>query len=150
MRVRTFGQMALLVLLGACSSLVPKLQAPTLDVVGVELLRGDLFEQQLRVRIKVTNPNDRMLPVNSIRYKMELAGEAFADGESEREFQVPALGTTEFDVTVRANAASVLLRLLGGGRKPDSVDYRLTGQVKLASGLLRTIPFEEKGAIDLR
>jgi LEA14-like dessication related protein len=126
------------------------LEKPKLEVVDVQLLKGDLLQQQLKVRMRVRNPNDRQLPVAGITYELAVAGEAFAHGESERDFVVPALGSAEFDVNVTANAATALLRLLAGGRKLDSVDYRLTGKVALSSGMLRSIPFDEQGKINLR
>ena len=150
MTSRWIAALMLVALASGCSSLVPKLETPDLQVVNVEVLRSDLLQQQLRVRMRVTNPNDRSLPVRSITYRMEVAGEQFAEGESDRDFEVPALGSTEFDVNVTANAAGAMLKLLGSGRSLDSIEYRLVGQVKLASGLLRTIPFEQKGAVKLR
>ena len=63
---------------------------------------------------------------------------------------MPALGTSEFDVSVTANAAGAMLRLLGSGRRLDAVEYRLVGKVQLASGFIRTIPFEQKGSLNLR
>ncbi|MFO1504252.1 MAG: LEA type 2 family protein [Steroidobacteraceae bacterium] len=126
------------------------LEKPTLHVVDVQLLKGDLLQQQLKVRMRVQNPNDRELPVAGITYALAVAGEAFAHGESERNFIVPALGTAEFDVDVTANAAGALLKILAGGRKLQSVDYRLTGKVALSSGMLRSLPFDEKGVVNLR
>ena len=150
MASRLLAALAIAILGAGCSSLVPKLETPDLQIVNVEVLRSDLLQQQLRVRMRVTNPNDRSLPVRSITYRMEVAGEKFAEGESDRDFEVPALGTTEFDVNVTANAAGAMLKLLGSGRKLDSIAYRLVGQVKLSSGFLRTIPFEEKGELNLK
>ena len=126
------------------------LEKPKLEVVDVQLLKGDLLQQQLRLRMRVQNPNDRELPVSGITYQLDVAGEAFAHGESERNFVVPALGSAEFDVNVTANAATALLKILAGGRRLESVDYRLTGKVALSSGMLRSIPFDEKGMIHLR
>ena len=60
------------------------------------------------------------LPVRGITYEMEVAGEPFAHGESDKNFDVPALGSTEFDVSVTANAASALLRLASGGKQARS------------------------------
>lgn len=139
-----------LALLGGCSGLGQKFEAPELQVVGVELQRADLLSQQLRVRLRVINPNDRRLPVKGISYQVEVAGEPFAQGESVAGFDVPALGSTEFDVGMTANTAGVLLRLLGGNRLGDALDYRLSGRVQLASGLLRSVPFDQKGQISLR
>lgn len=137
-----------LLALAACSALVPKLEAPRLSIVNIELLKSDLLQQQLRVRMRVQNPNDRALPVRGITYAIEVAGQQFAHGESERDFTVAALGETEFDVNVTANAAALLLRLAGG--RTRELDYRLVGKVSLASGLLRSIPFEQKGVVPLR
>lgn len=139
----------MLVMLGACSAVVP-LQEPKLQVVGVELLRGDLLRQELRVRMRVQNPNDRQLPVRSITYEVQLGGEPFAHGESERDFLVPANGETEFDVSVTANAAAAVLKLVGSGRKLDTVEYRIAGKVALSSGLFRNIPFDQNGTLNLK
>ncbi|HXC58139.1 MAG TPA: LEA type 2 family protein [Steroidobacteraceae bacterium] len=137
-----------LALLAACS--LTHFEKPKLDVVDIQLLKGDLLQQQLKVRMRVENPNDRELPVRGITYELQLSGEAFAHGESEKDFVVPALGSAEFDVNVTANAASALLKLLAGGRKLDEVEYRLVGKVLLASGMMRSIPFDHVGRIRLR
>jgi LEA14-like dessication related protein len=134
-----------------CSALGYKFETPQLSIVRVEFLKGDLLQQNLRVRLHVQNPNRRELPVSSITYEIEVAGEKFAHGESERDFVVPALGETEFDVGVTANAAGVLLKLATGGMgRRDALDYRLFGTVNLKSGLLRSLPFEQRGKVDLR
>lgn len=141
---RTLVALAVPVLLAACA--YTRLQQPELSVIDIDLLKGDLFQQELRVRMRVYNPNDRELPVRSITYEVQLAGRAFAQGESMGDFVIPARGETDFDVNVRANATGALLRLLGSDGDPE---YRLTGEVKLASGLLRTIPFDHTGKLKL-
>ena len=65
-------------------------------------------------------------------------------------FIVPALGSTEFDMSLNADMAGALFRLLGSGRKLDDVDYRLSGKVSLSSGMLRSVPFDKKGSFRLR
>jgi LEA14-like dessication related protein len=149
MGLRKWLPVAALLLLAGCSG-VSSLQAPELDVVDVKLLGGDLSGQQLRVRMRVTNPNDRELPVKGITYRMEVGGEQFASGESEASFLVPALGSTEFDMSMNADMAGAVFRLLGSGRKLDNVDYRLSGKVSLSSGMLRSVPFDKKGSFKLR
>jgi LEA14-like dessication related protein len=146
MRVLT----ALVLLAGLVGCAYARLEKPTLQVVDVQMLKGDLLQQQLKLRMRVQNPNDRELPVAGITYELAVAGEAFAHGESERNFIVPALGSAEFDVNVTANAATALLKILAGGRKLETVDYRLTGKVALSSGMLRSIPFDQKGVVNLR
>jgi LEA14-like dessication related protein len=139
-------------LLGAGCALSAKLEAPTLSIVGVQLTSGTLLQQSLKVRIRVHNPNDRALPVKSVEYTLEVQGEPFARGVSDASFVVPALGETEFDMSMTTDVAGTLVRLLGRG--PDalgqSVSYHLTGKVSLAHGLLRSIPFEQSGTFRLQ
>jgi LEA14-like dessication related protein len=141
---------ALLMLAALTGCAYAHLEKPKLEVVDIQLLKGDLLQQQLKLRMRVLNPNDRQLPVAGITYELAVAGEAFAQGESERDFIVPALGSAEFDVNVTANAVTALLKILAGGRKLETVDYRLTGKVALSSGMLRSIPFDQKGTFNLR
>ncbi|MEY2853912.1 MAG: hypothetical protein RL030_1044 [Pseudomonadota bacterium] len=149
MGLRKLMAVAVFIVLAGCGG-ITDLQAPQLDVVDVKLLGGDLSGQQLRVRMRVTNPNDRELPVKGITYRMEVGGEQFASGAAESSFIVPALGSTEFDMSMNADMAGAVFRLLGSGRKLDNVDYRLSGKVSLSSGVLRSVPFDQKGSFKLR
>jgi LEA14-like dessication related protein len=144
------GLMAL-ALVSACA-LTPRLETPRLTVVGVQLLSSDLLAQHVRVRLRVQNPNERALAVRGLSYTLEVAGEQFASGESAASFVVPALGEAEFDSNVTTNLAGILMKLLARG--PDAltqqIDYRLTGKLSLSSGLLRSIPFDERGSFTLQ
>jgi LEA14-like dessication related protein len=129
--------------LSACSLFVPKLEKPTLSVVSVQMLKGDLWHQELRLRMRVQNPNDRALPVKGLSYELDVEGQDFAHGMSGESFVVPARGEAEFDLSVSANMASMLIRVLGQGNKP--VEYRITGKISLSAGLLRSLSFNEHG-----
>ena len=120
---------------------------------GVELVKGDLFEQRFKARMRVQNPNDRSIAVRGVSYTLQIGGEDLGRGLSGSSFTVPALGEAEFDMLVTMNLAGTLMRLLERARSdglPDSLSYRLRGEVKLAEGLVRTIPFDEKGSVRLR
>jgi LEA14-like dessication related protein len=146
--MRTLAALAGLAVLSACALFAPKFETPRLDVVGMELERGDLFAQHLKVRMRVQNPNDRALPVKSLAYTLEVEGQELARGESVAGFTVPALGEAEFDMHVTTNMAGALVQLLGhsGAEMP----YRLAGKVTLSEGMLRSIPFDEHGSFKLR
>ena len=66
--------------LAGCSTLAPKLEAPDLSIVNVELMESTLFEQRVRVRMRVQNPNDRALPVRGLSYTLEVDGKELAWG----------------------------------------------------------------------
>lgn len=140
------------VALASCSSFAPKLEQPNLSVVNVEMVKSDIFEQRLKVRMRVQNPNDRELPVKGISSVMTVNGEDFAKGVAADSFVVPAFGEAEFDMILTANMAGAFVRLMTASRDkpPEALDYRIKGKVSLSSGLLRSIPFEESGSFKLR
>ena len=123
-------------------------QTPTLSVVSIQLGHSDLWQQHLLVRMGVHNPNDRELPVEGLSYTLEINGEECAHGESGASFIVPARGDAEFDMNVTANAAAALLRMFAHGNAA-AVQYRIHGKVQLSSGLLRSVPFDQQGALPL-
>jgi LEA14-like dessication related protein len=140
---------ALLALALAACALAPKFEAPQLSVADVQVLGGDFFQQRLRVRMHVQNPNDRALPVQGITYRLEVEGQEFATGESAASFMVPALGEADFDMNVSTNLASTLVKILGGGANTKALAYHLTGKVTLSEGFLRSVPFDQRGTFKL-
>lgn len=143
------------VFLTACAALGPKLQTPDLSILDVQLVKGDLFEQRLKARMRVQNPNAVGLAVRGITYTIELEGQELGRGLSGSSFFVPPTGEAEFDMLVTANLAGTLLKIAERARKsgaaaPNELTYRLRGEVKLDTGLLRTVPFDQKGSLKLR
>jgi LEA14-like dessication related protein len=143
--------LAVVLLSAGCSSLAANLQTPRLSLVGIQLQDASFFEQRLRVRLRVQNPNDLVLPVRGLDVSFQLDGEDFAQGVSERAFDVPAFGEAEFDMLVTANAATALLRIFDKDRsgRLESLDYRIRGKLSTSLGLLRSVPFDERGTISL-
>ena len=148
--VRAVLAYALVLLLGACSAWWTRLETPRLSIVNLELLQGSAWEQSLRVRMRVQNPNDRALPVRGLKYTLELAGTELAQGVSNQSFTVPAFGESEFDMIVRASVAQAVLYLLSQKGQRDELDYRLVGRISLADGLLRSLSFEQGGTLKLK
>jgi LEA14-like dessication related protein len=137
-----------LLALAGCAGLPTHLETPEVRFVGVQAVEASLFEQKLTVRLNVRNPNEIELPVNGLDVDLEVAGEPFAHGVSARQFVVPAGGEAEFDMNVTANAMNALLRIAGEG-KSEVIDYRLKGKLSTKVGMLRTIPFDERGSVSV-
>lgn len=148
----TLAVLAASMLLAGCGALGGRMQTPRLSLIDAQLVKGDLFEQRLKVRMRVQNPNDRELAVKGITYAIDVAGEEFGHGMTANSFVVPRMGEAEFDMFVTANMAGMLVRVLGGNRggTPDALEYNIHGKVALSSGMLRSIPFAEKGTLKLR
>jgi LEA14-like dessication related protein len=147
--MRSMPLLLLAAALSGCALFVPKLETPRLAIVDIEVRSANLMEQQLRVRVRVENPNDRRLPIKGLSYTVYLGGQEFATGVSDASFVVPALGTAEFNMDVTANAAGALFTILGKPRG-QGIDYRMKGRVELSHGWLRSIPFEQSGTFTLR
>jgi LEA14-like dessication related protein len=76
-------------------------------------------------------------------YELDVEGQELAHGMSGDSFVVPALGEAEFDMSVSANMANMLIKLLNKGG--SQVEYRIYGKISLSAGLLRSIAFDDHG-----
>ncbi len=138
-------------LTAGCAAFAPKLETPDLALLGVQMMSTDMFAQKFRVRVKVSNPNDLELPVRGLDYQIFLMGDSFAEGVSTDRFVVPARGEAEFDMIVTTNFVSSLGRLISrvGGGKLENLDYEIAGEVLLEKGMIRKIPFNDHGKVDI-
>lgn len=148
--MRRLSLTLLLLTLSGCAALAPRIETPRLMIVSVAMTSGDIFSQQFRVRMSVQNPNDRDLPIKGLDYELFLQGDRFAQGVTNAPFVVPALGETEFDMTVRTNFVSSIGRLLSRLNGKSSVDYVIEGKVFTELGVIRKVPFRESGSVDLQ
>lgn len=148
--VRLLFVVACAALFAACTSMGPKLEAPRLELVGVQMLSTDMFAQRFKVRVKVINPNDLELPVRGLEYTIIMMGDSFAEGLSDQAFVLPALGEAEFDMLVTTNFVSSFGRLLSRvqGGKLENIDYEIVGKVMVDKGMVRKIPFNHRGTVD--
>jgi LEA14-like dessication related protein len=142
--------LATLLMLSACAAMGPKLEAPTFDIRNVQMLSGDMFAQLFKLHVKVGNPNDIEVPVESIEYTVFMMGDRFGEGTTESAFVLPAHGEAEFDLLLKTDFVSAMGRLVSrmSGGKLENVEYEVTGKVHLAKGLMRTIPFNHKGLVN--
>jgi LEA14-like dessication related protein len=135
----------------ACSLVAAKFERPEVSVVNVELVSGNLFQQNFLVKLNIQNPNSRALPVTSLHAELNVAGERLASGVSNRPFVVPAGGATQFDMMITANMALALLKLSQrADNQSDSIDYEMTGSASIDLPFLRDLPFHQTGSLSLR
>lgn len=137
--------------LSACSVLAPKFNRPEVSVVSVEMRSGNLMQQNFAVKLNIQNPNDRALPVSGVHVELSVGGDQIASGVSDRAFVVPALGQSEFDMTIKANMALAFMKLADKMEKhSDSIDYELTGAASIDLPFLRNAAFHQTGAFSLK
>jgi LEA14-like dessication related protein len=141
---------ALVLCLTACSAMGPKLAVPKLALVTVAMTSADIFNQQFLVRVNVQNPNDRELPITGIDYKLFLEGDSFSEGVSNKPFTVPAQGDIDFDMVVRTNFVSGAARLMSRLNGRDQVQYVVEGKILTDISMMKKIPFQETGTVNLK
>jgi LEA14-like dessication related protein len=141
-----WGWLALLIAL-ASSGCAPKFTRPNVTVVAVEMRGGNLLQQKFAVKLNIQNPNDRALPVQGLHVELNVSGEQIASGVSDHAVVVPAFGDSEFDMTITANLALVLLKLQDkANQHADSIDYVLSGTASLDLPFLHDLPFHQSGS----
>lgn len=143
--------MGWLLCLAACSLLAPKFERPTLSVIGIEMVSGNLLQQSFRAKFNIQNPNDRALPVSGLHATLGVGGESLAQGQIEHAFVVPARGNIDFDMMITANMALALLKLANrADPHSDSMGYDLTGTASIDLPFLHDLPFHQTGSFSLK
>lgn len=137
--------------LTACSLVTPKFERPTLTVIGIEMVNGNLLQQNFRVKFNIQNPNDRALPVSGLHASLSVGGEHIAEGENDHAFVVPAKGDIDFDMMIKANMALALLKLANRmDQHANSIDYDVSGGASIDLPLLRDLRFHQTGSFLLK
>ncbi len=138
-----------LALLGACAGTPLRPESPRVRLVGLEPLAVELLEQRYRVGLRIQNPNDFPLRVRGIDFRIDLNGQRFAEGVSNRHVEVPAFGEARLDVEVSSSLFDLVRQLQSLGRgESRALEYRISGRLALSGSPLR-VPFRYEGRIDL-
>ncbi len=145
---RSVGLLIGLLLLAGCASVFSNAAPPDVSLAGLGFGEPGLFEQQLRIDLRVRNPNDFELGIDQVTFDLEVNDKAFAHGRTTEAFDLPAQGETVVPVMVNVPTNDLIDRLLALGVE-RRLDYRLSGEAKLASLLFGTIPFHREGKLAL-
>jgi LEA14-like dessication related protein len=93
----------LLLALGACAAL-PGHEPLKVLLVGIESLDGEGLELRLPVKLRIQNPNDRVIDYDGVSLDLEVRGWDFANGVSDSRGSVPRFGETVLSVPVSMSA----------------------------------------------
>jgi LEA14-like dessication related protein len=135
--------------LGACDSLLTSdIQPPEVSLAGLGFGEPGLFEQQLRIDLRLRNPNDFEVAIDRVTFNLEVNDKPFAHGRASEGLDLPALGETVVPVTVEVPTNDLIERVmeLGSERR---LDYRLTGEAELDSLFFSKVPFHREGKLAL-
>jgi LEA14-like dessication related protein len=141
--MRTLAVLAALCLIPGCALIALTLEAPDVSLVGVELGQTTLFEQHLKLTLKVSNPNSRDITVDGMSFRVEVGERELAHGLTNKTVVLPRLSEVRIPVETSVSLAGVLKelpRLVGG-----KLSYRLRGEVITHD--FGRLPFDRKGEL---
>lgn len=128
--------------LTACSSLpTHKPVAPEVTLESVKIASLGLREQTLAFRLNVFNPNDYLLPLDSLDFIASYQDKALAEGSNAQSVDLPPGDTTSVDLLVKTRLNEVLGELLKATANNETlIDVAIKGSLKLDNWPAR-IPF---------
>lgn len=149
--LRNYMALFAVFLLSACVGTGTVIDAPKVDLIGVELTAADFRHQTFLLRFDVDNPNPFPLPVKAVTYRVTFDDQKFAGGETQGRFTVPARGDDTFAISVDLDllgSATQLTSLLRGGLR-ENVSYELKGSLAIDIPFVSPIPFSSSGVINM-
>ncbi|MBN3792849.1 LEA type 2 family protein [Burkholderia sp. Ac-20353] len=133
--------------LGGCASLTR--EPVRVTVAGLEPLVGQGLEMRFNLKLRVQNPNDAPIDYDGIAVTLELNGQPFASGVSDRTGVVPRFGEAVLDVPVSVSAFAAARQAfnLAGAASAGELPYALRG--RLAGGVFGAAHFTDAGTLRL-
>ena len=125
------------------ASMLLNAEPPEVLVTNVTPLEATLFEQQLKVDLRVRNPNDFELNVTGLDFTLNLNGKRLARGLSNRAVTIPRLGDAILSVNTTTSTLEVIRQLLSLHTQKD-MTYQITGVLHL-DGI--RLPFDSEGVL---
>ena len=123
-------------------------EPPEVVLVDIVPQRLTLFEQQLRVDVRIRNPTNAPLAVTGLKFNLDLNGIRLLQGLSNQSIEVPRLG--EAVVSSRASTTTLSLIRQAVSLNPDKpFEYKMEGTVFLEGIFQPRVTFKSEGKIDL-
>ena len=140
--------LALPLLAAACAGAFLDAEPPEVRLAGLGFGAPGLFEQELRVDLRLSNPNDFDLAIDAVAFALEVNELPFAAGRTNDGFELPAGGETVVPVTVLVSTTDLMERVMRLGVE-QRLEYRLTGAAELGDLFGYSLPFERTGKLAL-
>ena len=134
---------AVVLLFSGCASWFIKGEPPEVLVTNVTPLDATLFEQRLRVDLRVRNPNDFDYHLTGIDFTLNLNGKRLVRGLGSKEVTIPRLGDTVMTIDTTTSTLDIVRQLLNLSQKQE-LAYDIKGVLHSTEGRL---PFTNAGTL---
>ncbi len=134
---------AAVILLPGCASWFIKGEPPEVLVANVTPLDATLFEQRLRVDLRIRNPNDFDYHLTGIDFTLNLNGKRLARGLGSTEVRIPRLGDAVMTIETTTSTLGIVRQLFALSQKQE-LTYDINGVLHSTEGRL---PFTNAGTL---
>ena len=108
---------AVALLLPGCATWLMKGEPPEVLVTNVTPLDATIFEQRLRVDLRVRNPNDFDYHLTGIDFTLNLNGKRLARGLAGKELTIPRLGDAVMTIDTTTSTLDIVRQLFQFSQK---------------------------------
>ncbi len=120
-----------------------KSEPPEVLVTNVTPLDATMFEQRLRVDLRVRNPNDFDYHLTGIDFTLNLNGKRLARGLGSKELTIPRLDDAVLTIDTTTSTLDIVRQLFQFSQKQELM-YDIKGVLHSAEGRL---PFTNAGTL---
>lgn len=111
------------------------IQEPLFRISSIVIDQDILVKTAMRLVLEIENPNDFPLRLTDFSYKLYGEGKTWALGNNQDGLDIQALASVSRDLGFEMNFADMDRRLFDLVAKQRLVNYRLTGEARLETGL---------------
>ncbi|MDH3472817.1 MAG: LEA type 2 family protein [Rhodospirillales bacterium] len=147
-RVIPWLSVGLFFLLAACAP-IEKTLPPKVRLANLQFLDSTVFEQRMRVDLRVGNPNNFDLPLEGLTFELEVNDNLLAEGYSNEAVTIPRLGEATVPVLATSSLFDLVQQFMTLGQS-DHLSYRLSGRAYMTGLVSRGVPFETSGKLELQ
>ena len=130
----------------SCQSVIPTVlqpKPPEVLLINITPLDATIFEQRLKVDLRIRNPNDFDLEMTGLDVTLHFNEQRLARGLTNQSLIIPRLGDASLSVETTTSTFEVVRQFLNFGHNQD-LTYQVSGIVHT---LEAELPFENKGVL---
>lgn len=122
-----------------------EVRPPQVSLADIRPIGAGLLEQRYEAVLRLRNPNDFDVPLDGLRYALELNGQPFGSGSTAERLTLPRLGEATLAVESSTNIAQLLAQI--GALRSGGLDYEISGDAFLAGSGDRSVAFSSGGQL---
>jgi LEA14-like dessication related protein len=113
----------------------PRIRKPDFFITTIAIMRAELINTRLKVKLRVDNPNGFPVELSSFSYELYGGDRFWADGKETEAFLIPARGSAETELSLVMNFINMRRELLDQIISMRQVKYRFAGEAAISTNL---------------